>query len=134
MGSKWIKIAVIYFLVGISVGLFMSSSLQLQWASAHAHVNLVGWVSTAIMGVIYSVYPKAGNNVLGKWHFWLYNIGLPIFLLSTFMVQVKGMLDFAHIFTFTGGGLLAVGLIVFVVNIYINVHDNDTINPGKKAS
>jgi len=125
MGAKWIKLAVLYFIIGIALGLFMSATLQLHWAAAHAHVNLVGWASTAIIGLVYAVYPKAGNNALGKWTFWLYNIGLPILLISMFMVQFPGAIAFAHIFTFSGGGALALGIVLFIVNVFINVHDED---------
>lgn len=125
MGAKWIKIAVIYFILGIAIGLFMSSTLQLQWAAAHAHVNLAGWASVGIIGVIYSVYPKAGNSVLGKWSFWLYNLGLPVLLLSMFMVQIPNMLSVAHIFTYTGGTAVALGVIVIIINVYKNVHQSD---------
>ncbi len=134
MGSKWIKIAVIYLIFGISVGLFMSSTLQLNWASAHAHVNLVGFATTAIFGVIYSVYPGAANSVLGKTHFWLHNIGIPFFLLSTFLVQVSGMLDFAHIFTYLGGGAFGLGVLVFIVNALKNINESTVISINKKAS
>lgn len=120
----WLIIAVIYVMIGIGVGIFMSSTLQLKWASAHAHVNLVGWASTAIMGLTYGVFPDAGKNNLGKLHFWSWNIGAPIFLISAFLVQVKGMLDTAHILTFTGAGLMGLGLIVFLINLFTNVKDD----------
>lgn len=130
MGARWIKLAVLYFIIGIFVGLFMSATIQLQWAAAHAHVNLVGWASTAIIGLVYSVYPKAGRSMIGKWTFWLYNIGLPILLISMFMVQIPGTIGFAHIFTFTGGGALALGIILFIINVFLNVHDTDINNKG----
>ena len=69
MGPWWIRIAALYLIFGISVGIFMSSTLALNWASAHAHVNLAGWATTGLIGVIYSVFPNAGNNRLGKIHF-----------------------------------------------------------------
>jgi|SRR5690625_1913810 len=125
MGPRWLKVAVLYLIVGIGVGIYMSSTIQLQWASAHAHVNLAGWATTAIMGLVYCVYPKAGNNTLGKLHFWLYNIGLPLFLVSTFMVQIRDMLSFAHYFTFTGAALMGAGLILFVVNLYTNIKETE---------
>src|SRR5699024_9179396 len=100
MGARWIKLAVLYFVLGIAIGLFMSATIQLHWAAAHAHVNLVGWASTAIIGLVYAVYPKAGRSTLGTWTFWLYNIGLPFLLFSMFMVQIPEMVGFAHIFTF----------------------------------
>lgn len=134
MGARWIKIAVIYFILGIGLGIYMSSTIQLQWAAAHAHVNLAGWASMGIMGLVYTAYPKAANNMLGKWHFWLYNIGLPILLLSMFMVQIQGMLEFAHIFTFTGGTLVAIGVVLFIINVYMNVHESTAFNSNKKAS
>lgn len=125
MGAKWIKLAVLYFIIGIALGLFMSATLQLKWAAAHAHVNLVGWASTALIGLVYTVYPKAGTSTLGTWTFWLYNLGLPVLLVSMFMVQIPGAIGFAHIFTFSGGGALALGIILFIVNVFMNVHDDD---------
>lgn len=122
MGAKWIKISVLYFALGIGLGIFMSSTLQLNWASAHAHINLAGWATIAITGTIYSVYPQAGNNALGIWHFWLYNIGLPFFLLSTFLVQIPDMLNIAHVFTFGGSGAMGLGLILFIINVFQNVN------------
>src|SRR5699024_5698687 len=121
MGTKWIKLAVLYFIIGIALGLFMSATLQLHWAAAHAHVNLVGWASTAIIGLVYAVYLKAGNNALGKWTFWLYNIGLPILLISMFMVQFPGAIAFAHIFTFSGVGALALVIVYFMLLLLLNI-------------
>ena len=125
MGPRWLKIAVLYLIIGIGMGIFMSASLQLKWASAHAHVNLAGWATSAIMGLVYCVYPKAGKNTLGQVHFWAYNIGLPLFLASTFMVQVKNMLGFAHIFTFVGAGLMSIGCIAFVINLFQNIKETE---------
>lgn len=124
MGARWIKLAVIYLIIGICVGLFMSMTLQLKWGSAHAHVNLVGFATTAIFGIIYSIYPGAATNTLGKWHFWLHNIGVPVFLISTFLVQVPGMLDTAHIFTYAGGGAFGLGVILFIVNSLSNINES----------
>ena len=127
MGPWWSRIAALYLIFGISVGIFMSSTLALNWASAHAHVNLAGWATTGLIGVIYSVFPNAGNNRLGKIHFWLHQIGLPLFLLSTFLVQVPNMLETAHLLTFTGAGLFGLGLILFLINLFVNVREADAV-------
>lgn len=134
MGARWIKLAVFYLVFGIAVGLFMSATLQLNWGSAHAHVNLVGFATTAIFGVIYSLYPGAANNNLGKMHFWLHNLGVPVFLLSAFLVQVPGMLDTAHIFTYLGGGAFGIGTILFIVNAFTNINEKTVIQTKDKAS
>lgn len=131
MGANWIKLSILYLVFGICVGLFMSMTLQLNWGSAHAHVNLVGFATTAIFGVIYSIYTGAANNSLGKAHFWLHNLGVPVFLLSAFLVQIPGMLDTAHIFTYLGGGAFGLGVIVFIVNALKNINESTMIGSGK---
>lgn len=88
MGAKWIKIAALYFIIGIGFGLFMLYTIQLQWGATHAHINVVGWLSTGLIGVIYSVYPKAGNSQLGKLQFWLHQIGLPFLLIGMMMIYL----------------------------------------------
>lgn len=105
----------------------MSMTLQLNWGSAHAHVNLVGFATTALFGVIYTIYPQAAKTKLGIWHFWLHHIGVPVFLLSAFLVQVPGMLDTAHIFTYTGGGAFLLGVILFIINAFTNINEANVL-------
>lgn len=37
MGAKWIKAAVIYFLIGVGFGLYMHATIELQWGQ-HTHI------------------------------------------------------------------------------------------------
>lgn len=127
MGAKWLKISILYLIFGVALGMFMSGTLQLQWAALHAHVNLAGWASIAIIGLIYSVYPKAGNSKLGIWSFWLYNIGMPIFFISIFMIYTPSLRAYAHTLTFIGGPAAFIGIILVAVNLFKNVHGNDAI-------
>lgn len=123
MGHTWIKLSVLYLVIGISVGLFMSYTIQLNWAAGHAHVNVVGWLSTLGIGAILSIYPHLAENALGTVTFWLYHIGVPLFLFSTFYVQVNP--GVAHIFTFIGGPMFLLAIILFGVNLFINLKDED---------
>lgn len=123
MGAKWIKAAVIYFLIGVGFGLYMHATIELQWGATHAHINVVGWLTTAAIGLIYSVYPKAGNSALGKAQFWLYNIGLPILLLGMLIIQpaIGAPLILIQICVWGGGIALAFSILLFIVNVYKNV-------------
>lgn len=124
MGQTWLKLAVLYLVIGISVGLFMSYTLQLNWAAGHAHVNVVGWLTTLGIGAVLSIYPHLAKNGLGKATFWLYHIGVPMFLFSTFYVQINP--GVAHIFTFIGGPMFLLAIILFGINIFINLNENTT--------
>jgi hypothetical protein len=119
MGIKFIKIAVVYFVVGVFFGMFMSISHKFEYASVHAHINLVGWASMALAGIIYHVFPSAGTSTLGKIHFWLHNIGLPIMMISLFFLV--GGATGAEPFVAVGGTLTALAVILFTINVLKNV-------------
>lgn len=121
MGAKWVKISVLYLILGIGFGLYMHFTVELQWAATHGHINVVGWLTTGLTGAIYSIYPTAGNSPLGKFHFWTYNIGLPILLAGMMAIYLSPPLWLLETLVVGGGGLVAIGVIAFIVNVFSNV-------------
>src|SRR5699024_3740324 len=117
MGAKWIKLSVLYLILGIAFGLFMHYAFDLRWGATHAHINVVGWLTTGLIGIIYSVYPRAGNSGLGVFQFWTYNIGLPVLLFGMAYIQIDpGLL--MEITVSGGGVLVAISVLVFLVNVF----------------
>jgi len=55
--------------VGMIWGIQMSATHDHSLAPAHAHLNLLGWVSFAIFGFYYHLQPKAAQGLLPKIHF-----------------------------------------------------------------
>lgn len=124
MGAKWIKLSVLYLILGIAFGLFMHYAFDLRWGATHAHINVVGWLTTGLIGIIYSVYPRAGNSGLGVFQFWTYNIGLPVLLFGMGYIQIDPGLLME--ITVSGGGILvAISVLVFLVNVFTNIHETD---------
>jgi cbb3-type cytochrome oxidase subunit 1 len=117
MAARFVKIAVVYFLIGTVLGLVMGSADQFQYTSAHAHINLLGWASLAIIGVIYKVFPEIADNKLARVHFWLHNIGLPLLVVSmVFFANDEESIGIP--FAAVGGILVIVSVIVFLVNLF----------------
>jgi hypothetical protein len=119
VGVIWLKLAVMYLMIGIALGIAMGASENLTLRSVHAHVNLLGWATMALAGLIYSVFPQAGMSRLAKIHFWLHNISLPVMLvaLSFLMLgnkQAVPALGAAEI-------VAALGIVTFAANIFINL-------------
>jgi len=117
MAGSYIKSAVIYFLIGTILGLAMGSSQHFEYTSVHAHINLLGWASLAVIGVIIKVFPELGANKLAKIQFWLHNIGLPLLVISMVIFandEEKLGIPFAAL----GGLLIIASAIVFAVNIF----------------
>jgi cbb3-type cytochrome oxidase subunit 1 len=122
MGARFIKAAVIYFLLGVIVGLVMGASEQMQYTSVHAHINLLGWASLGLIGVIYKVFPEAGEAKLARIQFILHNIGLPILVLS--MVGfANGMMAIGVPAAILGGLLVVVSVLLFVVNVFKRIRN-----------
>lgn len=120
MGARFIQVSVLYFLIGVVAGLVMGIAEAFQFTSAHAHVNLLGWASLAIVGVIYSLYPEAGKSRLAGVQFWLHNAGLVLLVVSMilFAVDVKSVgIPFAS----AGGLLVIASVVLFVINVFRNV-------------
>jgi hypothetical protein len=116
VGKAYLKVATVYFTIGVLAGLTMGIIHDFRLTSVHAHVNLLGWVSMALFGVIYHFYPKAANSKLAKTQFWLHNIGVPIMLagISAQVFGVTAALPAAII----GSMAVVVGVILFMVNVF----------------
>mgnify|MGYP003578720974 CR=1 FL=1 len=59
----------IYVTVGMIWGIVMSASGDHSLAPAHAHLNLIRWVTMALFGVYYHLVPRAGEHRLARVHF-----------------------------------------------------------------
>lgn len=59
---------VICALIGMAWGIQMSASGDHLMAPAHAHLNLLGWVSLAVFGIFYHLVPGAASGMLAKVH------------------------------------------------------------------
>ncbi len=79
----YLRMSVIYFAAGavIGVSMLLWPSESGYYVSAHAHLNLLGFMSMMIYGVGYHILPRfSGKNTYSpkivRVQFWLANIGL----------------------------------------------------------
>lgn len=79
---RWIYAAIIYFCLAVFLGVFMGASGDHTLLPVHAHLNLLGWVSLALIGVIYHFFPQAAANRVASVQFWLHNASLPLMMVS----------------------------------------------------
>ena len=120
MAARFIRIAVIYLVIGGLMGMYMGITTKFTLTPVHAHVLLAGWLSLAMAGVVYNLYPAAATTKLAKAHFWLHNVGLPIFMIGLAGFLLSG--NEAMTPVVAGGALvLLVGLVLFAANVLMNV-------------
>ncbi|HEY1329280.1 MAG TPA: cytochrome-c oxidase [Casimicrobiaceae bacterium] len=119
MATRFIKIAVLYLAVGVTLGLIMGIRQSFALAPVHAHINLLGWASLALVGLVYHAYPAAAETRLARIHFWLHNLGLPPLMIALALMlsgnaalePVVGMLSM----------VVAAGIALFVINVWLAV-------------
>lgn len=117
--TAWLKVAVIYLLVGISIGIAMGATGNFVLRPVHVHIGLLGWVTMALAGLIYSLHPAAAASRLATAHFWLHNLALPVMMIAlgamlTGHPQAVPALVASEF-------MLAAGLVAFAVNIFRNL-------------
>jgi len=119
MGLRFIKIAVVYLVIGATLGLGMGMAQTFTLAPVHAHLVLLGWASLALAGIVYHLYPTASETRLARIHFWLHNLGLPCFMAALALM----LLGREAIVPFLAGSatVVLVGLFVFAANVLINI-------------
>ena len=119
MSARLIRIAVAYLAIGVTMGIVMGITHQFSLAPVHAHVNLLGWASLAIMGVVYRVYPAASETRLARAHFWIHNIALPVFMVGLGFALTGH--EAAMPVAIAGALTVAIGILVFAVNIFMTI-------------
>ena len=83
--TAWFKIAVLYFVAAVALRHHMAKSGNHTMHALHAHINLLGWVSMALFGLMYRQFPAMAGNTLAKVHFWLYNLALPVQMVTLYL-------------------------------------------------
>ena len=119
MNVWFLRLAVIYLVIGVFLGMWMGITQLFDYAPAHAHINLLGWATLALAGVIYTLFPRAGNNRLAIVHFWLHNIGLPIFVIALVCLPTMGAK--VEPLISTGAVIAILGILIFAINVLVNV-------------
>jgi hypothetical protein len=118
-GVIWLKLAVLYLILGISLGIAMGASQNFTLRPVHAHINLLGWTTMALAGLIYSVFPKAGESRLARLHFWLLNLALPV-MMGALTMLLLGHMSIAPVLAIAEiVGALAI--LAFAANLFLNL-------------
>ncbi|RFU63154.1 cytochrome-c oxidase [Peribacillus saganii] len=124
LGIRFIKISVVYFVVGVCIGLAMSITHSYTLTPVHVHINLLGWTAMTLAGILYHLFPQIAATKLAKTHFWLHNISLPLMMAGLAFV-VNGNTAIVPLVA-AGGTVLVLAIILFALNILMNLKPQKT--------
>ena len=94
--DRWfILIGLLYASFGFAFGIWVGINQRFDQAHLHAHINLIGWASMALFGLIYRAFPALAESRLAAVHFILFNIGAVVFLVGIPLAQAHQTLALA---------------------------------------
>ncbi len=82
ISRTFIVMAIAYACIGVAMGIWMGINQDFTHMHLHAHINLIGWTSLALFGVIYHVVPQLAQSKLAKLQLLLSGLGTAIFLVG----------------------------------------------------
>lgn len=115
MSNTFLRLGVLFALIGVSLGYWMGITHQFVVSPVHAHINLLGWVSMFLYGLFYRAIPEAAQGVMPRVHLGLAAIGLPIMMVGlTFMLTaVPGLQPYVPPLMMVGPTMVLLGMFVF---------------------
>jgi hypothetical protein len=104
-------------LTGMAWGMMMARSNDFTMAPAHAHLNLVGWATLAIMGGFYALAGERAPRVLGWLNFGLSSVAVVIMIPS--LAHLLSGDKSAERIVAGASGLAFAGMAVFFVAVLL---------------
>lgn len=117
VSAAFFALGVICLFIGMAMGAHMGASEDFTLMPAHAHLNLLGWVTMAIYGTFYALTHASLNPRLAWTNFALAAIG--VLLLIPSLALYLPAHDAKYIPGIMAGEIATVSsLLVFAISVY----------------
>ena len=130
----FLVLATLCMLVGVSMGIAMGVAHDFQFAPVHAHLNLVGWASLALYGLVYRAYPAMGRSPLGNAHLVASAFGAVLFPIGIYVSIAHGTPGLAIM----GSLIWLAGALLFLINLVgsvaLRLPSSGRRDPSRSAS
>jgi len=70
MSALWARTALAWFVVVVTLGFYMGVTEQFQFAPSHAHIGVLGWLSSGVFAALYGIMGERGPGGLAPGLHW----------------------------------------------------------------
>ncbi|HET6389855.1 hypothetical protein [Hyphomicrobium sp.] len=117
LASRYFASALIYAVLGMALGVAMGITEDHAQMPTHAHMLVIGWVSFALFGFFYHLFPAAEKGRLATAQFWLAEISLLTMVVG--LAQIfAGRADTGTPFAAAASIGLLTSMILFAINAW----------------
>ena len=117
LASRFFGSALIYAVLGMTLGVVMGMTQNHTQMPTHAHLLVVGWVSFALFGFFYHLFPSVAATRLATAQFWLAEASLLIMLVGLFQI-FSGGTELGEPMAGVGSVGILLSMILFAVNAW----------------
>ena len=93
----YIAIALLWAVVGMLLGLYMGIASDLKLLTVHVAMMLSGFVTLALYGILYRVWPMMKKSPLALAQFWISALGTAGVIIGSYFLVTNGSLPLAAI-------------------------------------
>ena len=86
----YVILALVLLILGEALGFYMGMAADTKFRTLHIAFVLVGFVTFAIFGVLYRLWPMLKDGALAVAQFWLTVIGIAGIIVGTYQFTVSG--------------------------------------------
>lgn len=111
LDRNYILLGLTWVVVGMIFGMWLGATNQLNYANSHAHLNLLGFVTSVLFGLLHWAYPALGKSRLAVWQFAIYELGVVLLVIGKILVDGGTETPFLYagaIVTIIGAALMLV--------------------------
>jgi len=112
-----------WVIVGMIYGAWLGASHHNNFANSHAHINLLGFVTSTLFGMLHWAFPAMRNSRAALWQFVIYQVGVALLIIGKIMVDNDGTETF----------FLQVGSVLVIVSTATMLWLFATKSEGKTA-
>jgi hypothetical protein len=118
MSGLWARTALVWFVAGMSFGMYMGLTQQFQYSSPHAHMGVLGWISSALFAFFYALTSEDSNLPrLAPVHWAAHNLGLATMVAGLYMIQRTGDHGYGPVIAM-GGSIVILGTLWLAVTLW----------------
>lgn len=113
MTGLWLRTGLVWFVLTMVFGMYLGMTQQFGASSPHAHLGLLGWLSSAAFALFHAAADPEGQLTRrGRIHWAAHNLGLVVQVSSLWLVITTGNGIFG-MFIALGGLILIVSTLLF---------------------
>jgi hypothetical protein len=116
LASNLLRVSVVFIIIGMLLGIGMGMAQNFQLAPAHAHFNLLGFVSLFLAGLYYHLAPNAAGTRLAGIQAWIAVVGAVVFPIGIGIVVLAG--PQYEVIPILGSFVVLAGMILFAMIVF----------------